>query len=141
MPAPVVLGRFNHASLVTADAERSAAFYERVLGLRRTARPEFDFAGAWLWSEGLGMMLHLIEEPGYQPTIEPGRRRNHLAFRVDVDEAKRRLDALGVAYREKRLPTHGFRQLFLDDPDGHQLELGEWPDAEELADLPAAPPG
>ncbi|TWT90573.1 Glutathione transferase FosA [Pseudobythopirellula maris] len=141
---PVEVGRFNHAAIVSLDVERSVAFYASVLGFRRTARPAFSFDGAWLYCDGLGMMLHLIHDAAFDPTPPATKRLNHLAFRVDVDHAKERLTALGVDFREKRLPTLGYRQLFLLDPDGHQLELGEWPEPEELARLPfptPQPPG
>jgi catechol 2,3-dioxygenase-like lactoylglutathione lyase family enzyme len=62
MPAaPLDVGRFNHATLNCRDVPRSVAFYRDVLGFQRLKRPGFSFAGAWLYRDGLGMMLHLNE--------------------------------------------------------------------------------
>ena len=39
---------FAHSALRVDDAERSKAFYEKVLGLKKlTTRPDFGFPGAW----------------------------------------------------------------------------------------------
>lgn len=35
---------------------------------------------------------------------------------------------------ERVLPEYGYRQLFFNDPDGNNIELGEWPDVLDLAD-------
>ena len=40
----------------------------------------------------------------------------------------------GVEHVHKRLPTHGYRQIFFHDPDGNVIEVGEWPDAEQLVE-------
>ena len=140
MPSPLRLGRFNHAALNVTDVDRSVAFYRDLLGLRTVARPQFSFAGAWLYSDGLGMMLHLIHDAAFDPPRERiETRKSHLAFRVDdVDTVADRLDELGLAYARRTLPDFGYRQLFFQDPDGNVLEVGEWPDVETLAER--APP-
>jgi glyoxylase I family protein len=134
MPAAVEVGPFNHAALNTFNVAASVRFYTEVLGFREVPRPSFSFAGSWLYREGLGMMLHLIDDQRFlapQPTIET--RRHHLAFRVDnFDQAKQRITAHGVEFVERKLPDYGYRQLFFHDPDGNVLELGEWPRAEDM---------
>ncbi len=137
MLAPITVERFNHATLNVRDLPASIAFYTQVLGFHTTARPAFDFEGAWLYRAGLGMMLHLIVDPNFNPPRDRiESRKSHLAFRVtDVDAAKQHLHRAGVPFVEKLLPTHGYRQLFLHDPSGNVLELGEWPDPEILASL------
>lgn len=139
MPDPLPTARFNHANLSCSNVERSVAFYSAVLGLYEVPRPGFPFRGAWLYREGLGMMLHLNETPDFH---EPGGqaegdavnpRRRHLAFRVtDVDRAVELLNEHGVEYVRRTLPDHGYRQVFFRDPDGNVLEVGEWPDVEEM---------
>ncbi|MEM6655989.1 MAG: VOC family protein [Planctomycetota bacterium] len=132
---PLALGRFNHASLNCRNVSTSVAFYEAVVGLRRVRRPAFDFEGAWLYCDGLGMMLHLIrnEQMEVQSIGLTDTRRPHLAFWVDdVDDALQTLDARGVEHRHKRLPTYGYRQVFFCDPDDNLIEIGEWPDVEQM---------
>lgn len=135
MPAPLPTERFNHAALNTTDVARSVAFYKQVLGMHEVERPKFDFEGAWLYRAGLGMMLHLIKREGFtQSECRINSRVNHLAFRVSsVDDAIAALEAHGISYDSKRLPTFGYRQVFFHDPDGNTLEVGEWPDVEQMA--------
>lgn len=134
MPQSLPTARFNHATLNCRDVRRSVAFYQQVLGFHEVPRPGFDFAGAWLYREGLGMMLHLNEEPELEPSGESlYTRQRHLAFRVtDVDEALSRLTEHGIEHVHKRLPDLGYRQVFFHDPDGNLLEVGEWPDVEAM---------
>lgn len=134
MPDALPTARFNHATLNCSDVGRSIAFYMTVLGLREVTRPDFDFRGAWLYRDGLGMMLHLIEDKRFDPPRHKiNSRVSHLAFRVtDVDRTLALLSEHGVEHVHKRLPTHGYRQVFFHDPDGNVLEVGEWPDPEAM---------
>lgn len=134
MPLPLPVARFNHATLNCRDTAESVGFYTRVLGFAPAPRPGFDFAGAWLYQPGLGMTLHLIEDRGFDPPRGAiSSRRSHLAFRVeDFDAAIERLAALGVESLQKRLPDLGYRQAFFLDPSGNVLEVGEWPDPDEM---------
>lgn len=131
MPEPIETLRFNHAALNTRDLQRSVAFYCNVLGFHEVPRPGFSFAGSWLYRDGLGMVLHLIHDAEFNPPCDRiESRKNHLAFRADVDLARERLRQHGVPFIERTLPDRGYRQLFLHDPDGNVIELGEWPNVE-----------
>lgn len=134
MPRPLPTARFNHASLNCRDLETAVAFYESVLGFHRVPRPGFDFRGAWLYRDGLGMMLHLIEDRAFEPPTDTiNSRINHLAFRVtDVDQTLTLLTEHGVEHTHKRLVDYGYRQVFFRDPSGNVLEVGEWPDVEQM---------
>lgn len=129
MPEPIEIRRFNHAALNTRDVAKAVAFYREVLGFHEVPRPNFSFAGSWLYRDGLGMVLHLIHDASITPPYERiESRKNHLAFRADVDTARERLREHGIQFVERVLPDHGYRQLFFHDPDGNVVELGEWPD-------------
>ena len=123
----------HHLSLVTADARRSETFYREVLGFAPLRRPNFDFRGAWLYRGEL--QIHLIERPlpelpqgAISPAERPiDSRANHIAFAVeDVAAARSILERRGVPFREK-VNAGGVRQLFFHDPDGHHIELAEYP--------------
>lgn len=138
MADPIPLARFNHAALNASDVDASIAFYTRVLGFYEVARPGFSFAGSWLYSAGVGMMLHLIQDERFEPTTtRDNTRRHHLAFRVaDIDRTLEQLAQLDVLVIQRRLPDYGYRQLFIHDPDGNLIELGEWPDVEAMDTRP-----
>ena len=107
----------DHASIRIRDLERSRQFYEDVLGLEPTPRPDFGFAGAW-YALGEGQ-LHLIQNErmtagGIDPT-DP-----HFAIRVDDLEAVRqRLTARGI----EMVDFGGGDQFWVLDPDGNTVEL------------------
>jgi len=130
----IKVGRFNHAALNATDVDASVRFYCQVLGFREVPRPGFSFAGSWLYADGLGMMLHLINDDRFAPTTErENTRRHHLAFKADdIDDALKQLGEHGIEVIQRKLPDHGYRQLFFHDPDGNLIELGEWPDVEAM---------
>jgi catechol 2,3-dioxygenase-like lactoylglutathione lyase family enzyme len=138
MPTPIPLARFNHAALNASDVDASIRFYTQVLGFYKVSRPGFSFAGSWLYSDGLGMMLHLINDERFVPiATRDNTRRNHLAFRVeDIDRTLELLAEHDIFVIERKLPDFGYRQLFIHDPDGNLIELGEWPDVEKMDTRP-----
>lgn len=114
-----------HISVLVSDLGRALEFYEGVLGLRRSdARPEMDFAGAWL---GVGAQdIHLLVLPNPDPVEgrpEHGGRDRHVALAVaSLEPVRAALDAAAVRYT---LSRSGRRALFCRDPDGNALELVE----------------
>jgi glyoxylase I family protein len=126
--------RIHHVSLPVSDLERSKQFYRGTLGLQETARPAFDFPGAW-YQVG-DNQLHLIVDG--QSTFREGKGVNsrdiHFAMRVrSFREALESLEANG--YREKagdldlmkmkvsERPTAGFPQIYILDPDRNVIEI------------------
>ncbi|HEU4431649.1 MAG TPA: VOC family protein [Myxococcota bacterium] len=135
-----------------ASLEASAAWYERVLGLRASA-PEkheadgagFGFDGAARWreatiaaSDAFAIRLVQWEEP--RPVRGATRPANALGiYRMAllVDDAKRacrQLDQLGIAHSGAvwldmgpEIPIDGLHAGFLPDPDGACLEWIERP--------------
>lgn len=135
MPTPSVEpGHFNHIALPTADAERGAQFYCKVLGFRLVPRPTFSFDGRWLYRAEAGVMIHLIHDENHRPSTKPLNTRGyHFAMQsADVDADLKLLADHGVETTERRLPDYdqnraGYRQVFFQDPDGNVIEIGEWP--------------
>jgi glyoxylase I family protein len=119
----------DHVALPTSDAARGERFYCDVLGFHTVPRPSFSFDGRWLVHEAVGVMLHLIHsDTAAGPSQTINTRQNHFAVRCsNIDAAIDLLREHGVEFVEKRLPDYGYRQLFIEDPDGNVLELGEWP--------------
>lgn len=115
--------RLLHIGLIVTDLERSAAFYEEILGLGRDPRPELGFDGVF-YGLGGGQQIHLmrLDDP-YQGIERPahGGRDNHVALAVDDLEAIRaRLDTAAIPYTKSR---SGRAAIFCRDPDGHAVEL------------------
>lgn len=127
---PIPLGRMDHLALPTTDAARGERFYRDVLGFRAVPRPSFSFDGRWLVHDQVEVVIHLIHNSDFKPLPGPLNTMNgHFALQcTDIDSALEMLEQQGIEFVERRLPDHGYRQVFFRDPDGNIIELGEWPD-------------
>lgn len=119
---PVATGiSMNHVSLSVSDVERSAAFYQRVLGMEIISRPA---------NGGLNMGLGSESFLGLYPLRNPGTM-HHLCIGVedyDPEALAARLEEHGVSARINRDPanrTSGGDQLYFDDPDGISIQLAQ----------------
>lgn len=115
----------NHVALHVRDLEVSARFYGDVLGLPLLPRPDFGFPVEWF---ALGRQeLHLIAAAS---TDKGDTQCHHFALRVD--DAYAASDALrerGVTgFRGPAPRPDGAVQVFLQDPDGHVIELVSFPE-------------
>jgi catechol 2,3-dioxygenase-like lactoylglutathione lyase family enzyme len=115
----------DHVAIAVSDVERSRRFYEQVLGLERIAK-QWDVPIV-MAAEGSGIALFPKElHPSSTPDdVEPPAIRIlHIAFRLDragFDTARETLAENGV---DSRFSDHGIsHSIYLNDPDGHQIEL------------------
>jgi catechol 2,3-dioxygenase-like lactoylglutathione lyase family enzyme len=140
----------NHFSIRTLDLDATQRFYERVLGLTVGPRPNFPFPGLWMYrgdhDSYLNAVVHIIGMDRNDPeglkrylgdrdasSLQGSGAVDHVAFFATGLAAMRmHLRSLGVAARERTVPTLGLHQVFLDDPNGVVIELN-YPAAEEAA--------
>jgi glyoxylase I family protein len=121
-----MITRILHTTFITADLDKSRAFYEGVLGLRPDSnRPEMSYDGVW-YNIASNQQIHLMvlpdPEAGLQRPLHGGRDR-HVALAVfDIAKLIARLDQAGVA---STLSQSGRRALFCRDPDQNALEFIE----------------
>ena len=130
--------QLNHAVLYVSDAERSAAFYEEMLGFRRL----FTATGAvFMRAEGstndhdLGLFSVGENHPG-SPTGGRSVGLYHLAWEVDtlsdLEVISRRLSAARALVGAS---DHGTtKSLYARDPDGIEFEVVWLVPAELLGD-------
>jgi catechol 2,3-dioxygenase-like lactoylglutathione lyase family enzyme len=112
----------DHINIRTTDLDRTRAFFTDVLGLTVGWRPDFEFPGAWLYA-GEKDVVHLVEVKRAHTPSE-GSSLDHFAFTIDdFEDARRRLDAAGIGYRETAAPNGGIRQFFLTEGNGVTIEL------------------
>jgi glyoxylase I family protein len=89
---------FHHYAPAIRDLRTSAAWYERVLGLRRTSAPcpEDDTSSGVVLSDPESGITISLQDPGAAP------RRGHTAFsvasRAQLDSWAGWLDGIGVAH-------------------------------------------
>lgn len=111
------------------DRAASLAFYRDVLGLvpiSDVAAPGPIFLRAGPEQLGIPQLIVLVPlEPNAAPFNAP-RTLHHLALTVapaDFDTASAELAALGCAIRTGQHPVLPSRTLYVDDPDGNEVEL------------------
>lgn len=123
----------DHVNILTDDLDGSAAFYEGVLGLRRSENLGIapGFRGAWMRDESGHAIVHLVwKDPasdrydGYAPGASTNAV-HHVALRCHgLDALRAKLDGEGIAYRfSDNRERAGVRQVFLVDPNAVNLEL------------------
>ncbi len=118
---------FNHVSIGISDLERSAAFYDQVLGALDCSRyMEKPGTVAWVMA-GSRMTFWINQRDGLRVSPDNG---SHIAFRaadtaqVDAFHAA----ALRAGGGDDGLPNYrpeyreNYYGAFVLDPDGHKLE-------------------
>ena len=122
------LPRFTVNLLVT-DLPRSAAFYREVLGAEvRYLDPDF----AALRVGSLDFMLHAdhtYDQHPWHPRLARREGRGLGAelrlFGVDPDEVERRAHAAGaIVLAAATYKPHGWREVWVEDPDGFLWAVG-----------------
>lgn len=117
----LIVRQLDHVALHVVDVQASVSFYRDVLCLPVMPRPAFDFPGAW-FRLGDSQELHLIGDRN-QP-VHSGHRGTHFALVVeDLDEWERQLDSHQATRLPRRTRPDGAQQTFVQDPDGHWVEL------------------
>jgi catechol-2,3-dioxygenase len=127
--------RLNHAVLYVRDAERSAEFYEGVLGFRRIPLAEELRGAIFLQAPGstndhdLGL-FSVGDRPG-----PGGIGLYHLAWEVDtLDELERISRTLADAGALTGASDHGTtKAIYAKDPDGIEFEVS-WLVPKDLVD-------
>lgn len=111
----------NHFTILTDDVDSTVSFYGDLLGLEPGPRPNFNFAGAWLYAGGQPI-LHII---GGRPKSElkPGVI-DHMAFTGNgLAATLSKLKEHGVDYECRQQAGTGLWQVFFFDPNGAKVEL------------------
>jgi catechol 2,3-dioxygenase-like lactoylglutathione lyase family enzyme len=132
------LTRLDHVLVLTDDIDGTRDFYRDALGMEVGDRPPLEFAGYWLYAEGVPC-VHVADRGAYtahsastgipaSPVADGTGALDHLAFSGDDhDEAATRLERCGVDAKRNTVPGVGMRQLFFEDPNGVKIEINVMP--------------
>jgi catechol-2,3-dioxygenase len=111
------------------DMAKALAFYRDLLGLRVISPPERTnpiFLQAGAATATLPSLVVLVQLPPDAPAFAPPRALHHLALTVPADsfdDAQAALTAAGFAPRGGQHPILPSRTLYVDDPEGNEVEL------------------
>ena len=122
--------KFLHTRMRVSDMEQTVAFYTNVLGLEVLER-KVSPRGSHLAFLKVPNSEELIELTSFPPSgpVRVQEDLVHLAFQVEsLDDTIASLHAKGVKVTDGPTQTSsGSRFIFIDAPDGYEVELIERP--------------
>ena len=122
--------KFLHTRMRVSDMEQTVAFYTNVLGLEVLER-KVSPRGSHLAFLKVPNSEELIELTSFPPSgpVKVQEDLVHLAFQVEsLDDTIASLNAKGVKVTDGPTQTSsGSRFIFIDAPDGYEVELIERP--------------
>ena len=128
----MALGALSHIAFTVADLDRSAAFYDRVLGFLGYERwPAVDGQAKWKKPDvGIVLLYAALADRKTRAHDRYAPGLHHFSFHAD---SRDQVDALHDLLRTIAAPildppadyayTSGYYAVFFADPDGLKLEL------------------
>ncbi|HEX7737915.1 MAG TPA: VOC family protein [Ktedonobacteraceae bacterium] len=114
--------------LWTADKERALTFYRDLLGLAVISPPTLPnvFLKVSAGSAGIPQMIVLVPKSEEIKARPAGYQLNHLAFELPPDAFDAQYAELvtaGYRPRDGKHPVFASRTMYIDDPDGNEVEF------------------
>lgn len=114
--------------LWTEDKQRALAFYRDLLGFEVISPPTLPniFLKVGAGQAGIPQMLVLVPKPEEIKAKPSGYQLNHLAFELPpaaFDAQHALLVAAGYQPRTGKHPVFTSRTMYVDDPDGNEVEF------------------
>ena len=114
--------------LWTADKARAVHFYRDLLGLEVISPPTLPnvFLKSGEGNAGIPQMIVLVPKTEEVKTHPSGYQLHHMAFELPEEEFDAQREALitaGYAPRGGKHPVLASRTMYIDDPDGNEVEF------------------
>lgn len=118
------ISRLDHVNLRTRKLDEMRNWYQDVLGMPAGHRPDFPFAGAWIYAGDVAF-VHLIEiEEDDAIGSETSLKLEHFAFRATgAAEFEQRLQARGEEFKKIEIGNSGVVAFNIWDPDGNHIHV------------------
>jgi len=114
--------------LWTKDKQQSLQFYRDLLGLEVISPPTLPnvFLKAGEGNAGIPQMIVLVPKTDAVKAQPSGYQLHHMAFELPeevFDEQRAALVAAGYQPRAGKHPVLASRTMYVDDPDGNEVEF------------------
>lgn len=118
------ISRLDHVNLRTTQLETMIKWYESVLGLELGSRPDFPFAGAWLYVGDIPVVHIIAVDDDKAVGSEESLKLEHFALRATgMREFEDKLKARSERYRRSDITGFGIAQFNIWDPDGNHSHV------------------
>ena len=125
MNHPFSINFLDHVAIYVADMDRSIAWYEKVVGLKKVQLKEWGTVPTFMLSGKTGIAIFPAE---YLERSSSNSFKfvkiDHFAFNVsneDFEKAKLYFESMDIKYQFQ--DHHYFHSIYLKDPDQHKVEL------------------
>lgn len=122
---PFEINHLDHVAIYVKDMECSIDWYTRVLGLKKYQLEQWGDVPVFMLSGKSGVAIFPAQLQDQK--IDPNSRNiriEHFAFNVsnaDFENAQNHFKSLNIPFDFQ--DHHYFHSVYLQDPDGHKVEL------------------
>lgn len=117
-----MIQRLDHVNLQTVQFDAMIAWYRDIMLLKQGYRPNFPFAGAWMYAGDMPV-VHLVPVDVEPPKASDLALEHAAFFAKGLPEFITRLQAAGEPFRMVRVPDIPLVQVNVWDPDGNHLHV------------------
>ena len=121
---PFKIKFLDHVALRVKDLELASKWYKEVLGLTPYRVKEWGDFPIFMLSGKTGVALFPADADQSVQANTQGPGIDHFAFQVDAEDfekAKKWFTQLQIPYEVQN--HHHFLSIYIEDPDGHTVEL------------------
>ena len=119
------IARLDHVNLRTTQLDAMTQWYSDLLGLKLGPRPNFPFAGAWLYVGDIPIVHIIAVDDDKAIGSKASLKLEHFALRASagLHEFEEALKARGERYRRSDITDFGIAQFNIWDPDGNHIHV------------------
>jgi catechol 2,3-dioxygenase-like lactoylglutathione lyase family enzyme len=119
----------DHINRYVSNVDKFIEFYQEALGYKLIGRGIKHNGKKYAILQGLGHELFISEKDGFE-LVEENLR--HIGYSVDnVDKVLEELKQKGWVAADKQVIVKKYsRQIYINDPDGMEIDLIQWTDKE-----------
>lgn len=116
--------RLDHVNIRTTQIDVLIDWYSSILGMYIGERPNFSFAGVWLYTGDLAA-IHIVSLDSAELVgSEANLKLEHFAFAASgLNQFLEKLNQMDISYRRADITDMNIIQINLWDPDGNHVHL------------------